>query len=145
MPTPELPDLVLVSQDVSDWRGQVVYLDFDGEESVLYEGPVTVGPFDVPAFEGSRDLAGRTQDGVMAGATEDGAESLADVIAHEVAHLLGYAHAGAGRRGALAGVAENVSGTIATNTTWANTGEPYRVTGDLTINAGVTLTIRPGV
>ncbi len=46
----------------------------------------------------------------------------------------------------LAGNAQtNVSGTIASNTTWTTTGSPYTVTAQLTINAGVTLTIDPGV
>ena len=45
----------------------------------------------------------------------------------------------------------NVSGPITQNTTWTlapippNNGSPYIVTGDITINFGVTLTIQPGV
>ena len=35
-----------------DGQKQVVYLDFDGEENAVYNGPITVGPFDVPAFSG---------------------------------------------------------------------------------------------
>lgn len=38
-----------------------------------------------------------------------------------------------------------VSGTIATNTTWTLAKSPYQVTGDMHVNAGVTLTIEPGV
>jgi spore coat protein CotH len=37
-----------------------------------------------------------------------------------------------------------VSGAIAADTTWAPASGPYRVTGNLTINPGVTLTIQPG-
>ncbi len=38
----------------------------------------------------------------------------------------------------------NKSGAIAANTTWTAAGGPYRVTADVTIGAGVTLTIQPG-
>src|SRR5579872_5695452 len=38
----------------------------------------------------------------------------------------------------------NVSGTIASNTTWALANSPYVVTGTVTVNAGVTLTIEAG-
>jgi parallel beta-helix repeat protein len=39
----------------------------------------------------------------------------------------------------------NVSGSITSNTTWAVSGSPYIVTGDVTVNSNVTLTIDPGV
>jgi parallel beta-helix repeat protein len=39
----------------------------------------------------------------------------------------------------------NVSGIISSNTTWAASGNPYNVTGNVMVNAGVTLTIEPGV
>lgn len=35
--------------------------------------------------------------------------------------------------------------TIATNTTWTKLASPYTVTGDVTVAAGVTLTLEPGV
>jgi hypothetical protein len=38
----------------------------------------------------------------------------------------------------------NVSGAISSNTTWNSTGSPYRVTGNLLVNSGVTLTVLPG-
>jgi len=41
--------------------------------------------------------------------------------------------------------ATDVSGTIASSTTWSVAGSPYIVTADVTVNAGVTLTIDPGV
>ena len=57
---PELPGLELVDPDISSWESQIFYLDFDGAEDVIYDGPVTVGPLDIPAFslEGT-DLAGQ--------------------------------------------------------------------------------------
>ncbi len=42
------------------------------------------------------------------------------------------------------GTTMNVPGTIATNTTWTAASGPYRVTGNVTVPAGVTLTIQPG-
>ena len=58
---PVLPGLVLVDPDISNWQGQVIYLDFDGAEDVTYNGPVTIGPFDVPAFQAPGELAGQEQ------------------------------------------------------------------------------------
>ena len=47
---PDLPGLRLVDPDISNWQGQVIYLDFNGAKGVTYHGPVTIGPFDIPAF-----------------------------------------------------------------------------------------------
>ena len=49
------------SPSVDRFDGQVIYLDFDGAEDVTYNGPVTVGPFDVPAFEAPGELAGQEE------------------------------------------------------------------------------------
>ncbi|MCB1121116.1 MAG: right-handed parallel beta-helix repeat-containing protein, partial [Verrucomicrobiae bacterium] len=38
-----------------------------------------------------------------------------------------------------------MSGTLNTNTTWSLAGSPYTLTGNVTVAAGVTLTIQPGV
>ena len=59
---PDLPELQLVDSDISSWQGQIIYLDFDGAEDVTYDGPVTIGTIDVPAFSlESTDLAGQEQ------------------------------------------------------------------------------------
>ncbi|HSW00004.1 MAG TPA: choice-of-anchor D domain-containing protein, partial [Sedimentisphaerales bacterium] len=58
---PVLPGLKLVDPDLSNWQGQIIYLDFDGEQNVTYNGPVTIGPFDVPAFQAPAELAGQEQ------------------------------------------------------------------------------------
>ena len=47
---PDLYGLQLIDSDIASWEGQIIYLDFDGAEDVIYNGPVTVGPFDIPAF-----------------------------------------------------------------------------------------------
>ncbi len=56
---PDLPGLVLVDADISSWQGQVIYLDFDEAEGVVYNGPVTVGPFDILLFQAPSKLAGQ--------------------------------------------------------------------------------------
>jgi hypothetical protein len=57
----DLPGLRLVDLDISNLQGQIIHLDFDGEQNVTYNGPVTVGPFDVPAFQAPNQLAGQKQ------------------------------------------------------------------------------------
>ncbi len=58
---PALPGLELVDADLEYLRDQVVYLDTDGERSVIYDGSVKVGPFDVPALRAPGNLAGLEQ------------------------------------------------------------------------------------
>jgi len=58
---PNLPGLELVDPDPGNLQGQIIYLDCDGAEDVVYDGPVTVGPFDVPAFQAPGELAGQEQ------------------------------------------------------------------------------------
>jgi len=58
---PGLPGLQLGDPDISAWQAQIIYLDFDGEQNVIYNGPVSVGPFDVPAFRAPGNLTGQEQ------------------------------------------------------------------------------------
>jgi len=59
--TLDLPGMHLVDPS-TDLDGQTVYLDFDGEEDVVYNGPAIAGPFDVPAFSlDGTELAGQEQ------------------------------------------------------------------------------------
>ena len=53
-----IPGLHLVDPTVDTFDGQVIYLDFDGEADVTYNGPVTVEDIDVPAFAAPGELAG---------------------------------------------------------------------------------------
>lgn len=59
--TANLPGLVLVDPDLTNLEGQVVYLDFDGEENVAYSGPVLVEGIDVPEFALPGSLAGQEE------------------------------------------------------------------------------------
>jgi len=58
---PELPGLQLIDPRPGQFDGQIIYLDFDGAEDVTYNGPVTIGPFDVPAFQAPGELAGQEE------------------------------------------------------------------------------------
>jgi len=60
--TPDLPGLQLIDPNPSNLQGQTVYLSVDGERAVIYDGPVAVMPFDVPAFRAPARLAGRESD-----------------------------------------------------------------------------------
>ncbi|MFC1603775.1 PKD domain-containing protein [Planctomycetota bacterium] len=58
-----LPGLQLVNPDISSWEGQIIYLDFDGEQDVTYNGPVVVEGIDVPEFSAEfAGLAGQEQE-----------------------------------------------------------------------------------
>ncbi len=57
--TVALSGMHLVGSTVHDFDGQVVYLDFDGQDDVTYDGPVTVQGIDVPGFVAPGDLAGQ--------------------------------------------------------------------------------------
>jgi len=58
---PELAGLEPVGTTAADVAGQIIYLNFDGAEGIVYNGSVTVGPFDVPAFDLSGELVGQEQ------------------------------------------------------------------------------------
>ena len=51
----------LADPTVDRFQGQVVYLDFDGQEDVTYNGPVMLEGIDVPAFRLPGALAGREE------------------------------------------------------------------------------------
>ena len=74
---PELPGLTLVDPS-TDVTGQIIYLDFDGADDVIYNGPVTVGPFDVPAFEAPGELAGQ-EEAIIASVVEQLEDDVGDV------------------------------------------------------------------
>ena len=57
----DLPGLELVDADPAPLAGQIIYLNFDGATKAVYDGPVTVGPFDVPAFQAPDRWAGQEQ------------------------------------------------------------------------------------
>jgi len=60
--TPQnLTGLVTNSTQSSAFKGQIIYLDFDGAEDVMYEGSVTISDIDVPEFEAFAKLAGQEQ------------------------------------------------------------------------------------
>lgn len=49
--------MALVEPRPDQFQDQVIYLDFDGAESITYHGPVVVEDIDVPAFETPTELA----------------------------------------------------------------------------------------
>jgi hypothetical protein len=57
--TVSLSGMHLVEPAVDNFNGQIVYLDFDGQDNVIYNGPVTVEGIYVPGFVASDDLAGQ--------------------------------------------------------------------------------------
>ncbi|MDH7500767.1 MAG: LEPR-XLL domain-containing protein, partial [candidate division NC10 bacterium] len=56
---PQLDGLQLTDPDTSCFQGQVFWLDFQGAGDVTYKGPITVGPFDVPAFRAPEPFSGQ--------------------------------------------------------------------------------------
>ena len=58
---PTLPHLRLADPDSTNLLGQVVYLDFNGATGAVYDGPVSVGPWDVPAFQAPTPWAGQEE------------------------------------------------------------------------------------
>ena len=57
----DLPGLHLDASDPANYAGQIVYLDFGGAERITYNGPVAVGPFDVPRFQAPGRPAGQEE------------------------------------------------------------------------------------
>jgi len=62
---PDLPGLVNAGTTLADIQGQVIYLDFDGAKDVVFDGPVTVGPFDVLGLAVPAEFA-RQKDSITA-------------------------------------------------------------------------------
>ena len=60
----------LVDSNIDYFDGQIIYLDFDGEQDVTYDGPLTIDGIDVPASSLPGDLAGQ-EDTVIAHVLED--------------------------------------------------------------------------
>ncbi|MCH8193910.1 MAG: LEPR-XLL domain-containing protein, partial [Planctomycetes bacterium] len=87
---PTLPGLRL-ADPLTNFQDQVIYLDFDGAKDAVYNGPVTVGPFDVPAFslEGTQ-LAGLGGDVITATYNDagDGTGTLAVVT--DIADIVSF-------------------------------------------------------
>ena len=74
----DLPGLHLVDPQVDHFDDQIVYLDFDGEENVTYNGPVTVGGIGVLPFSvTSAELAGQ-EEAIIADVTENLIQLFAD-------------------------------------------------------------------
>ncbi|MHC4565850.1 MAG: Ig-like domain-containing protein [Planctomycetota bacterium] len=47
---PDLSGLQLIDPGVNSWQGQVIYLDFDGAQDVVYNGPVVVEGVNISEF-----------------------------------------------------------------------------------------------
>ncbi|MHC4728196.1 MAG: LEPR-XLL domain-containing protein, partial [Planctomycetota bacterium] len=56
-----LSGMLLVESNVDNFDGQVVYLDFDGQDNVTYNGPVIIEGINVPEFTAPGHLAGQEQ------------------------------------------------------------------------------------
>jgi hypothetical protein len=56
-----LPGLRLVNPSSANLSQQLIYLSFGGAAGVVYDGPVTVGPLDIPAFCAPGGLVGQEQ------------------------------------------------------------------------------------
>jgi len=218
--TPSLPGLYLVDPTVDYFDGQIIYLDFDGEQDVTYNGPVVIEGINIPEFTAeSAGLGGQESEiisqilsaleqkfdgmgvqftvskpdsgtsystvfvggddsvfseygsfvglaehvdvgnqhpydkafvfseSIVSGRSEIDSltTDLANAIAHETGHLLGYAHEYKDSSSVLSSVALAVSGHITEDTVWDNTSEAYVLDGALYVDAGATLTLSPGV
>lgn len=53
--------LRVADADTSNWQGQIIYLDFEGEQNVTCKGSVTAGSFDFPVFQAPGDPARHEQ------------------------------------------------------------------------------------
>jgi len=58
---PDLSGMHLIDSSHKQNFEQIIYLDFDGENGVTYNGPVTIKEIRVPAFKAPDDLSGLEQ------------------------------------------------------------------------------------
>ena len=67
---PVLPGLHLIETATDNFEGQIVYLNFDGEQDVTYSGPAIIEDIDVPAFEAQGKFASQ-EEAIIADVLED--------------------------------------------------------------------------
>lgn len=113
-----LEGLSLVGEDTSTLQGQLVYLDFDGDDGVTYDGPIQIEELNIAAFTAPGELAGsepQIMETVAASLNALFARAGVTFTAVEPADVSDYSTVYVGgddstfsRYGSFAGLAENV-------------------------------------